>query len=220
MTRSEPDWSKPPLCIRHSPPSAQQAMRASGVVAQPAQTAAFPATRPRHTTIADNRCIKPTGSRMLDHRREVKRAQNRQSSYESRYTRSVNWRHRIAAVLLAVLAGLPVSGTVCAFACGWPSSAASAHHGSGQKCEEPAQPSSGPQISGTSEHECRTHDAAVRQATTTAAERADLTAKSVPLMIGVIQTKSVSLRDPQAFLVYGSPPGTAPPTTTPLVLRV
>jgi hypothetical protein len=55
---------------------------------------------------------------------------------------------------------------------------------------------------------------------TTAAERADLTAKSVPLMIGVIQTKSVSLRDPQAFLVYGSPPGTAPPTTTPLVLRV
>ena len=39
------------------------------------------------------------------------------SSAESRYTRSVSWRHRIAVVLLTALAGLPVSGTVCAMVC-------------------------------------------------------------------------------------------------------
>ena len=140
---------------------------------------------------------------------------------ESRYTRSVSWRHRIALVLLTVLAGLPVSGMLCAMVCESASSAVAAHHGSGsgQKCEEPAPPSTGPQVSSHSEHDCNTHDGAVRQAAT-AAERADMTAKSAPLMIGTVQIESVALRAYQTFLDYTSPPGTAPPTTTPLVLRV
>ena len=100
------------------------------------------------------------------------------------------------------------------------SSAAAGHHGSGQKCEEPARPSNGPQISGFPEHDCSTHDGAIRQAATTTAERADITAKSVPLMIGSVQIESVSLRDSKTFFDYSSPPTTAPPTTTPLVLRV
>jgi hypothetical protein len=138
----------------------------------------------------------------------------------SGYTRSVQWRHRIAVVLLAVLAGLPVSGTVCAMVCESSSSTAATHHGSGQKCEDPAPPSSGPQISGYSEHDCSTHDGAIRQASTTAVERGDVTMKSVPIIIGAVRTESDIFRDRQIFVDYTSPPGTAPPTTTPLILRV
>ena len=106
------------------------------------------------------------------------------SASQPRYTRSVQWRHRIAVVPLAVLAGLPVSGAVCAMVCESASSAAATHHGSGQKCEDPAPPPSGPQISGSPEHDCSTHDGAIRQASTTAAERADVTTKSAPTIIG------------------------------------
>ena len=142
------------------------------------------------------------------------------SASQPRYTRSVQWRHRIAVVLLTVLAGLPVAGTVCAMSCESASSAAATHHGSGPKCEDPAPPSSGPQISGYPEHDCSTHDGAIRQASTTAAERADVTAKSAPLILSAVAIESVVLRDSQIFFDYSSPPRTAPPTTTPLVLRV
>jgi hypothetical protein len=55
-----------PLCIGQVPPCAQQAMRASGVAAQPAQIAAFPAIKPRHNRTAVRRCPNPTDLRMLD----------------------------------------------------------------------------------------------------------------------------------------------------------
>ena len=71
-------------------------------------------------------------------------------------------------------------------------------------------------MSGHSEHDCSTHDGAFRQATTTAPERTDMTA----LMIGAVQIESVARCDSQTFFDYSSPPDTAPPTTTPLVLRV
>jgi hypothetical protein len=73
-------------------------------------------------------------------------------------------------------------------------------------------------MSGHSEDDC-SHDGAVRQAATTAAERADMTAKSAPVMIGAAQIE-LALRVSQTYLDYRSPPGTAPPTTAPLVLRV
>ena len=45
-TRSDPERCELPLCIGHSTPSAQQAIRASGVGFHPAHiAAAFPATR-------------------------------------------------------------------------------------------------------------------------------------------------------------------------------
>ena len=44
-TRADP-LCESPLCIGHSAPSAQHAMRASGVGSHPAQIAAFPAIRP------------------------------------------------------------------------------------------------------------------------------------------------------------------------------
>jgi hypothetical protein len=121
---------------------------------------------------------------------------------------------------LAVLAGLPVSGTVCAIVCESASSAAATHHGSGQTCEDPAPPSSGPQISGYPEHDCSTHDAALRQSTTTAAERADLSAASAQLLITVLHATAKPLPASESVFDYNAPPGTAPPTTTPLVLRV
>jgi hypothetical protein len=45
-TRADPERCESPLCIGHSPPSAQQAMRASGLGIHPAHIAAFPASRP------------------------------------------------------------------------------------------------------------------------------------------------------------------------------
>jgi hypothetical protein len=137
----------------------------------------------------------------------------------------VSWRHRIAVVLLTVLGALPVSGTVCTLMCDSSSWAAVAGQGPHAHHSSPGEPavadsSTGPQISGNPQHDCSTHDGVIRQATTTPAERADLTAKSAPLIIGAVQVESVSLQDAQSFFDYSSPPGTAPPTTTPLVLRV
>ena len=131
----------------------------------------------------------------------------------------MQWRHRIAVVLLTVLAGLPISGMVCATICD-SASAAATHHGSGRTCEEPARPSDGPQIDGYTEHDCSTHDGAMRLASTTAAGRADVAATSAPLMPAVVSIESVALRDSQTFFNYSSPPGPVPRTTTPLVLRV
>ena len=54
-TRADPELWEFPLCMGQSPPSAQQAMRASAVGIQPAQIAAFPATRARVSTTAASR---------------------------------------------------------------------------------------------------------------------------------------------------------------------
>ena len=54
-TLPEPARCDSPLCIGHSPSSAQQAMRASGVAIHPAQIAAFPAIRPKVSARAARR---------------------------------------------------------------------------------------------------------------------------------------------------------------------
>jgi hypothetical protein len=144
---------------------------------------------------------------------------DRISSPASRYTRSVGLNQRtISIVVLAILTALPVSGTLCAMLCDSSANAtASAHHGSGIDCAEPSPPSTGTQIHGVSEHDCRTHDAAA-QATSTVAARAEGVAASVlltTLTARAITTILIPVDSP-----YDAPPGTAPPTTTPLVLRV
>ena len=133
----------------------------------------------------------------------------------------MGWRHRISIVLLIVLTALPASGAVCGMLC---SAAAtrSAHHGSGKACddEQATTPSSGPQVRGTSGHECSDHDAATGLAATTTATRAD----SVPgpgLLAAVPLHDSFSnLADSDVALDYRTPPGSNPPTASPLVLRV
>lgn len=127
----------------------------------------------------------------------------------------------ISIVVLAILTALPVSGTLCAMLCDSSSKAtASAHHGSGTDCEEPRSPSTGIQIQGVSEHDCSTHDAAVRQATSTVAARADSVAGSVLLATPTARSITTALIRVDTSFDYDAPPGTAPPTTTPLVLRV
>lgn len=120
-----------------------------------------------------------------------------------------------------VLTALPVSGSVCAMLCDSAAATrAAAHHGSGKPCDDQATPSSGPQLRGASGHDCSDHDAAMRVAATTKATRAD----SVPgpsLLVAVPVHDSISkLTDSDAVFDYRTPPGSAPPTASPLVLRV
>jgi hypothetical protein len=127
----------------------------------------------------------------------------------------------ISIVVLSILTALPVSGTLCAMLCDWSAKAtASAHHGSGTKCEEPRPESTGTQIQGGSGHDCSTHDAAVRQATSTVAARADGVTGSVLLATPTARAITTALIRVDSSFDYDAPPGTAPPTTTPLVLRV
>jgi hypothetical protein len=141
----------------------------------------------------------------------------------SGYTRNVSWRHRISLVLLAVLTALPVSGTVCAMLCD--SAAATrvaAHHASGKPCddEQATTPSAGPQMRSTAGHDCSDHDAAVREAATTTATRAD-GVRGPSLLVAVAVRDSISsLTDADAVFDYRTPPGSTPPTASPLVLRV
>lgn len=72
-TRSDSERCESPLCIGHSCPFEQQAMRASGVANQPAHTAAFPARSPVAKRTVDRRLITiGTDLRMLEPGRRVK----------------------------------------------------------------------------------------------------------------------------------------------------
>jgi hypothetical protein len=133
----------------------------------------------------------------------------------------VAWRHRIALVLLLALAGMPVSGTLCAMICDSATAHGAAHHGKDSKCAEPATPSTGPQISGTSAHDCSTHDASMRQVVTTAGQRTDLIVKiASTVMDSASHAEFVLPHDSGNSFAYTAPPGTDPPTVRLVVLRV
>lgn len=126
----------------------------------------------------------------------------------------------ISIVVLTILTALPVSGTVCAMLCDSSTKAtAAAHHGSGTNCEEPSPPSTGTQIQGVAEHDC-THDAAIRLATSTVAARADGVTGFILLTTPTERAITTAPIRVDSSFDYDAPPGTAPPTTTPLVLRV
>jgi hypothetical protein len=140
----------------------------------------------------------------------------------------VSWRHRIAVVLLTVLAGLPASGAVCTMVCDSAAPKAPSHHhdsgnpshhDSGKDREEVAAPSTGWQLRSVSEHDCSNHDAVVRRLITTTAQRGDAFAIATPLA-AIVQLTFDTSSSTDSALGYSSPPGTAPPTTTALVLRV
>ena len=129
----------------------------------------------------------------------------------------------ISILVLSILTALPVSGTLCAMLCN--SAAASrtaAHHASGKPCDEDqaTTPSSGPQLRGASGHDCSDHEVAMREAATTTAARADSVA-GPSLLVAVSVHDSISnLTDANAVFEYRTPPGSTPPTASPLVLRV
>ena len=141
----------------------------------------------------------------------------------SRYTRTVSWRHRISLVLLIVLTALPVSGAVCTMLCdSAAASCAASHHGSGKPCDDEhgTTASSGPQVRGTAGHDCGDHDAAVRVAATTRATRADGVSAPSLLVAVTVHDSTGNLPDSDAVFDYRTPPGSTPPTASPLVLRV
>ena len=142
----------------------------------------------------------------------------------SGYTRRVNWKRPVSVVVLAILSALPVSGAVCAMLCesaaSSPTSVSGHHHGSTNDVEEPAPSSTSAQIQSVSDHDCNSHDAALRQASTTAAERTNWGVTSIPLATTTVTSKFNALTESEPRFDYSNPPGTAPPTTTPLVLRV
>lgn len=127
-------------------------------------------------------------------------------------------RRLVSILVLAILTALPVSGAVCTALC---ESAASAseHHSSARSCEESARPSTDAQIYGVSEHDCGSHDAVLLQTSATAAGRTDWGATSI-LATATVPATFKALTDFRPHFKHTTPPGTAPPTTTPLVLRV
>ena len=135
----------------------------------------------------------------------------------------MSWKRPVGICILAIMAALPVSGAVCTMLCdSAPSSTALAsghHHGTKHAAESP-RASSEAQLQGVSEHDCSSHDAAFRQAPTTAAEKADWGVTSIPLVSTVVPETFKALTELGQHFEYTAPPATAPPTTTPLVLRV
>jgi hypothetical protein len=130
----------------------------------------------------------------------------------------VSWRQRVSAIVIVVLAMLPVASNVCATFCESTAKAASAHHGSGTNCEQAAAPDGAAQLSAPP-HDCSIHQTSVGQVGTAAKARADL--GSSPVLLGPIATTTFAISlNTHPGADYASPPGTAPPTTIPLVLRV
>ena len=126
-------------------------------------------------------------------------------------------------VVLSILTALPVSGTLCAMLCNSAAaSRASAHHAAGKPCDEEqaTTPSSGPQLRGASGHDCSDHEVAVREAATTTATRADSVPEPSLLAAVAVHDTIGNLVDSDAVFDYRTPPGSTPPTASPLVLRV
>ena len=136
----------------------------------------------------------------------------------------MSWKRPVSVVVLAILTALPVSGAMCAMLCeSAASSTASAsghHHGSTNNAEEPARPSTNVHIQCVSDHDCNSHDAALWQSSTAAAGRAEWSVASISLGTTSASATAKALTDSGPHFEYRAPPGTAPPTTTPLVLRV
>ena len=130
----------------------------------------------------------------------------------------VNWRQQVSALVLVVLAALPVTSTVCAAVCDSPATAVSAHHASGANCEETSQSSDGPAI-GPSAHDCSVH-ASVTETATTPVQRTDLNAAPHLLATALADATLNPPASTAASIDYRSPPGSASPTAIPLVLRV
>lgn len=133
--------------------------------------------------------------------------------------------HGIAAALVLVLFGLPVSGAVCLMRCpvvagdgSAPAEAAEAHHADAVSCHDPAASPNGASL-GASAADCRALHLAVRD---------------VPLAPATVRSDSLAVplsqpAGPQvgSFLVVASssvpnagPPLPGPSARSPLVLRI
>ena len=126
----------------------------------------------------------------------------------------------MSAFVLVIVTALPVSGSVCALLCESQSNATAGHQGSAKDCDEAATSPIGVQIGGVSEHDCSSDDTAIREASLTAAEKANASVTSIPLVANVVTVRLSAPLHARAHFQNSSPPGTAPPTATPLVRRI
>lgn len=124
----------------------------------------------------------------------------------------------MCALVLVVPAALPVTSTVCAAVCDSQGAAVSAHHASGAHCEE-TSPSSDAAAMGPRAHDCSVHAAVPETATPPLQRTHPNAAPGLPAAViaDAIFNPPTSTASP---IDYRSPPGSAPPTTIPLVLRV
>ena len=148
------------------------------------------------------------------------RNRTRSASGAAGYTRMVSSKQRISAVVVTVLAALHLSGTFCAIVCDSSAPSVTTHHGTDRNCSEDARQSTGVQMQGVSEHDCGNHEVAFSQAATAAVQRTALHAASPHVLAPIGQAMLSSPPPSGAIFEYASPPGSSPPTTRPLVLRV
>jgi hypothetical protein len=137
----------------------------------------------------------------------------------ARYTRIVGWNLRtISVAMLLVLFVLPFSATLCALTCDQEahSEGSGHHHEAAAEASQPAAPDA-PLIGGPSVHPCD-HVVTVQQATT-APERTQIAVSThVAALVTVAEFAAPLLQMTGAS--HGAQPGSTPPTSTPLVLRV
>lgn len=141
----------------------------------------------------------------------------------------MSWAQRvIGVVVVMVLTGLPVAGTLCALVCASIMSAApgetatARHHGSTEDCQEPPTPtsSSGVQIGAVSQHPCGEHNGASQPHATVVPARAHANLVASPGMRTVSQVAYIDVPSSGSESAYSPPQRIAPPTSTPVVLRV
>ena len=134
----------------------------------------------------------------------------------ARYTRSVGWNLRaISVAMLVVLFVLPLSGTLCALACDQAAhpEGSGHHHEAAPEASQPAARDV-PLVGGPSAHPCD-HLAVIQQAIA-APERTQIAVSAPAGPMGEFAPPLLQ----RARASHGAPPGSTPPTSIPLVLRV
>lgn len=124
----------------------------------------------------------------------------------------------LGLLVLLVLTGLPILGTICAVQC----DAAAHHHGSAASCHEPASGSTGLSafaLLPVSVHDCSDHDAMVAEACAVVehVSRSAAFTVAVSPAVPIVPAPSIALGPHSPD---GTPPGSAPPLRRALVLRV
>lgn len=141
------------------------------------------------------------------------------------YTHAVSWKRPVSIAIVTILTALPVAGAVCAMVCEHgtvQASMAAQHHGSAHAhALHSHHPFSEGRMNGVSGQDCYSPVDGLRQAST-AAERADRVVRAVPVVpIGALTaTIRFGASGPHVEHTEYTARGTAPPTATPLVLRV
>jgi hypothetical protein len=136
------------------------------------------------------------------------------------YTRIVSWKRAISVLVLAVLTGLPVSGTTCALICEPGSGRTSrppGHHDSDAACAT-AESSAAILVIASARHDCRSHSAVVSPPAILIVRVA---ASAPPIVAAAPLLPPVPMHDQSASrLDDRAPPILSPPGATLPVLRI